>query len=72
MGAGVDELAGRITERNVSSQSESSDGANILETKYYYAGHRNGREEGMLMLHQKIIEDCGLCSPVQWVFLGRF
>ena len=33
--AGVDELDGRRTDKNVSSQSESSEGANILEETFF-------------------------------------
>ena len=34
--AGVDELDGRRTDKNVSSQSESSEGANILEETFCF------------------------------------
>ena len=38
--AGVDELDGRRTDKNVSSQSESSEGANILEETFCFQNNQ--------------------------------
>ena len=42
--AGVDELDGRRTDKNVSSQSESSEGANILEERFYFQNNQELEE----------------------------